>query len=337
MSKILNRGEYKVSNYPSDKDLKEKISFILALGTLAPSTHNIQPWFFKIGDNYVDVFLDKDLKLPKADPTGRDAHISLGCCVENIILASRYFGIFNDVEYTFKDNYLVRINFKKDGVREESLKDFVYAIVDRFDARGKFEKYDLSDEYAEILNKLNDFENLSFDILKGDKQHKLSVLTASGLREAHADTKFRRELAVLINHGLSKRSYGIPAFSMRMPFFLSFFIPKAVYYFNLSFILSKLNQNSVDSASAVAVVSSVKDDPRQWFDVGRLSERAMLKIFSLGLKSSIYIASVEIGDRYKKVKDMIDKDHRPQFVFAFGKMNLKLQDVPRTKLELKIK
>ena len=124
---------------------------------------------------------------------------------------------------------------------------------------------------------------------------------------------------------------------MRMPFFLSFFIPKAVYYFNLSFILSKLNQNSVDSASAVAVVSSVKDDPRQWFDVGRLSERAMLKIFSLGLKSSIYIASVEIGDRYKKVKDMIDKDHRPQFVFAFGKMNLKLQDVPRTKLELKIK
>ena len=206
MSKILNRGEYKVSNYPSDKDLKEKISFILALGTLAPSTHNIQPWFFKIGDNYVDVFLDKDLKLPKADPTGRDAHISLGCCVENIILASRYFGIFNDVEYTFKDNYLVRINFKKDGVREESLKDFVYAIVDRFDARGKFEKYDLSDEYAEILNKLNDFENLSFDILKGDKQHKLSVLTASGLREAHAETRFRRELAGLINHGLSKRS-----------------------------------------------------------------------------------------------------------------------------------
>lgn len=66
--------------------MQESIKEILKYGILAPSTHNTQPWLFKVKDNSVEIYYDPKLKLPEADKEGRDLYISMGCLIENIII-----------------------------------------------------------------------------------------------------------------------------------------------------------------------------------------------------------------------------------------------------------
>src|SRR3990167_6896783 len=77
------------------------IKFILNYAPLAPSTHNTQPWLFEIQGNVCRVYIDKNKTIVYGDPKGRDLFISIGCMLENLVIASRHFGVFQKIEYKF--------------------------------------------------------------------------------------------------------------------------------------------------------------------------------------------------------------------------------------------
>ena len=41
-------------------------------GIRAPSLHNSQPWLFRIGPSVIDVYADRNRRLPVLDPDGRE-------------------------------------------------------------------------------------------------------------------------------------------------------------------------------------------------------------------------------------------------------------------------
>ena len=59
-------------------DLRPLAAELAAVGRLAPSLHNAQPWAFRVGARHVDVLVDRARLLPVADPTSRQAHLGLG-------------------------------------------------------------------------------------------------------------------------------------------------------------------------------------------------------------------------------------------------------------------
>lgn len=73
--------------------------FLLRYAILAPSAHNSQPWRFDIQGNRTDFFIDRSRWLQVADPDQRELHISLGCALENFLIAARHFGLNRQVEY----------------------------------------------------------------------------------------------------------------------------------------------------------------------------------------------------------------------------------------------
>lgn len=64
---------------------------------LAPSPHNTQPWRFAVGDERVDLWLDRSRVLPVADPGAWEARLACGAALLNLDLALRNAGVFADV------------------------------------------------------------------------------------------------------------------------------------------------------------------------------------------------------------------------------------------------
>lgn len=65
---------------------------IVAAAVLAPNAHNAQPWLFAVGPERIDLYADPTRGLGAMDPLGREMHISLGCALENAVLAAPLHG-----------------------------------------------------------------------------------------------------------------------------------------------------------------------------------------------------------------------------------------------------
>jgi hypothetical protein len=55
---------------------------------LAASAHNTQPWRFCVPANRIELFADPDRNLGAMDPFRREMHLSLGCALENLLIAT---------------------------------------------------------------------------------------------------------------------------------------------------------------------------------------------------------------------------------------------------------
>lgn len=78
------------ADFPSDADLEEAATFLLRYAILAPSSHNSQPWRLKTTEDGFDLMVDESRWLNHADPNRRELHLSLGCAVENAIIAAQH-------------------------------------------------------------------------------------------------------------------------------------------------------------------------------------------------------------------------------------------------------
>jgi len=77
---------------PVPSTWRETLEAVVHYATLAPSSHNSQPWKFSAFENTVCVYIDDSRWLRVADPDERELHISVGCAVENLMLAATHFG-----------------------------------------------------------------------------------------------------------------------------------------------------------------------------------------------------------------------------------------------------
>src|ERR1700674_1605537 len=69
----------------------------LRAAILASSPHNTQPWIFAAGQDSIAVIADRARNLGTFDPFRREMHLGIGAAVENLVLASRAFGLAADV------------------------------------------------------------------------------------------------------------------------------------------------------------------------------------------------------------------------------------------------
>lgn len=70
----------------------------VAAAVLAASAHNTQPWAFAIGDDRIDVFADRTRTTGANDALLREFNVSLGCAIENLVLAAAANGYTTAVQ-----------------------------------------------------------------------------------------------------------------------------------------------------------------------------------------------------------------------------------------------
>jgi len=83
-----------------EADASDGIKRPLRAAILAANPHNTQPWLFKIAENEITIFADRGRNLGSFDPFRREMHLGIGAAVENLVLASRAFGLATQVTAT---------------------------------------------------------------------------------------------------------------------------------------------------------------------------------------------------------------------------------------------
>ena len=86
-------------DFPAGAPIETQLRFLLRYAILAPSVKNSQPWIFQVESGTVRIFADPERALAVTDPDQRELYISLGCALENLLVAAEHFGLGHEVTY----------------------------------------------------------------------------------------------------------------------------------------------------------------------------------------------------------------------------------------------
>ena len=102
-----NRGVFSVGQGPAYEPWhrwrESRESGPLALvqaAILAANAHNTQPWRFSVTNDRITLYADPARNIGNFDPFRREMHLSLGCALENMLLAARAQGLEAKLETT---------------------------------------------------------------------------------------------------------------------------------------------------------------------------------------------------------------------------------------------
>src|SRR5215208_6473163 len=98
---VLRTDVWEISeqDFPGTSGIETQLRFLLRYAILAPSTKNSQPWAFSVQGNRVHIIADLSRAQTIADPGRRELYISLGCALENLVVAAEHFGFRHGIAY----------------------------------------------------------------------------------------------------------------------------------------------------------------------------------------------------------------------------------------------
>ena len=108
---------------------------LIHYATLAANGHNTQPWRFAILGDAIEIHPDTSRELKVVDPQHRELWISLGCALENLLLAASTTGYAAEVAYPDSTD-VIRVNLTSDKPQSNPLFD---AIPERQNTRSEYD------------------------------------------------------------------------------------------------------------------------------------------------------------------------------------------------------
>ena len=103
----------------------KKINEILRFATLAANGHNTQPWQFRVQDTTIEIHPDTSRRLSVVDPHDREHWISLGCALENLVIAAGASGYASEVIYPDEKRKFIIVELKSDAIINNVLFDAI--------------------------------------------------------------------------------------------------------------------------------------------------------------------------------------------------------------------
>jgi nitroreductase len=275
----IDRNPWSVrdSDFPAKGALEARLTFLLRYAILAPSARNSQPWRFRIVGRRISLHADLSRWQRVADPNQRELRVSLGCALENLLIAAEHFGFGHQVSYFGRDQiHSLAATVELDGrpqpapFRPASL----FAAITR--RRTNHARYLSRAVSPTVLGKLRACESdlkitllLTQDAPIRQAVDKL-MLQADAL--LLADPKFRNELGDAIGGG----NFG-------GPWVLSLLQQFAVTHLRVEGLLAKRDHAALTSAPVFGLISGRVAGPEFELKAGQLLERLYLAATGLGL------------------------------------------------------
>lgn len=306
---------------------------------LAPSAHNTQPWQFRVSGNTLDFYVDPARHLEVSDPTHRQLFVSLGCSIANAAVASRYFGYVPDIQYfpfgERGDQPVVRL-ILSEPLREEpseTLAELFSAIEQRHTDRTLYDAEPLTASERALLSTSTDKEIVFIE----DRNliASLAQLTGQATEATLSRSDFKSELSHWVRHNWTRQLDGMPGYAMGMPAPVSLLAPLMVRFAPIHRQEGPKTKQQIESASAVAVIVSTADTPRDWLTSGQKLETLWLEATAAGLAAAPLVAAVEAGESIRRqLQQHIDTTALPQSIIRLGHSRAgRLRATPRRRLE----
>lgn len=261
--------------FPAASPIEAQLRFLLRYAILAPSPQNSQPWAFAVRENQIHLLADRARGQPVSDPECRELYLSLGCALENLLLAAEHFGLAPAISYfpqPRRPDLVATVLFRSGGtIHPARAATTLHAIMSRHNEPGIFSPAPIPESVQRTLEACCTEDDLALDLTDDYRfRNWIEALTAASDRIDFANPGFRMELA----HWTRQGAFGAPARSLAS---LPPFNP------NLVETIASHSQAKVESAPMLGLIRATGDSPITHVRAGQLFERVWLTATAAGV------------------------------------------------------
>jgi hypothetical protein len=309
-----SRWEISPHQFPSILPTQKQLEFLLEYAVLAPSTKNTQPWRFSIGENTIGVFADLTRWQPVADRGRRELYISLGCALENLLVAGEQFGFRPEVSYfpqPANEELAATVTFHPDGAQAATERSGLALrnITARHTHRGLYRDEPVAKEVRVRLLDRCTGSGVRVDLIDDPAvRFRVVELNLHADEMEFADPEFRNELGRWVGKG----AFGTPRLLSRLAGFL-------VARLNLGRVISSRNAAVLSSAPLVGLISARVDDRSSQVHTGQALERLWLHATGIGIALQPMSQALEIPSLRAELGRVIpERGWIPEQLFRLG-------------------
>lgn len=291
---------------------------LIHYATLAANGHNTQPWQFAIRENAIEIHPDYSRELPVVDPSHRELWMSLGCALENLLVAARAEGYAAEITYPEEADF-IQVRLVADTPQANPLFD---AIPLRQNTRSAYDGRLVKNEDLAQLQalQLEPGVMLQFATNPTAMETFLEYVNLGNLAQ-YADTTFVDELIEWLRFN-KKEALA----SQDGLFSICSGNPQVPRWLGQMFVAGTKPQQQADADAAkfrtspvAVVIASESDDKVSWVRTGQVYERLALKMTSLNIKSALLNQPIEVPTLRGQFQSAIGLGNSlPQLLMRFG-------------------
>lgn len=311
-------------DYPADASFDERMRFLLRYAILAPSSHNSQPWRFRIEGRAVHVAADESRWLRAADPDKRELFVSLGCAVENLVVAAERFGFDPVVSYPDGEaDCVVTVTMDGGAPAPRSAAPFD-ELTARHTSHERFDGEPLAAAARERIVAAVDGDRVTIHLVEGEAKRVVGELQAEADRLQMRDRAYRKELGHWIGLGALGHSWLLARVGEAV-----------VSHLDIGDREAAKNSTLVESAPVLGVLTTDADNPAARVEAGRAFERVALRASAAGVAVHPMSQSLERPALRARLAAELDLDGAtPQHLFRLGYAAETSEHTPRWPVEM---
>jgi nitroreductase len=318
---MLDTWSEAVDDFPLLATPPDKLRALVHYAILAPSSHNTQPWRFRVRGNALELRADRARALPVVDPADRELMISLGAALFHLRVAARRFGHLSEVE-PFPEprdpDLVARLRLGAELPPNDEERRLFSAIPRRHTARVPFDYRAVPAALAETLRVAATAEGCWLARVDGARKLELAGLVAEGDRLQMADPTFRRELSAWVHPNRSDRRDGIPGYAHGVGDLASVFGPLVIRTFDLGSGQAARDQELALHSPLLVVLGSPGDEPQDWLLAGQALARLLLLARDAELHASFLNQPIEVPVLRDRLRAVVGHPGMPQMLIRLG-------------------
>jgi len=289
---------------------------------MAPSSHNTQPWRFRIVDDRLDILADTRRHLPVIDRERRQLMMSCGCALFNARVAVRAMGYRDEVSVMLVDSdhpeHLATLRLGERLVSNDADLALMHAIAMRRTNRKRYLDRPVSAAIADTLIATAELNGAWMVRLTPEQKATIASLVSEADRLQFSDPAFLHELGSWLTPFASRRKDGIPFVEKEYGSGMPFALMRAMRSPHLGERVASHEEASLLGSPFVVVLGIDTDDPADWLRCGEALEAVLLHATHLGLSAAFLNQCLEVPELRGRVVSAIDRAGYPQTVLRFG-------------------
>ncbi len=311
-------------------DLDNAIVPILEAAMRAPSSHNTQPWRFRVDDGTVYLSADRTRGLAVNDPHDRELAISCGCALIHLRVAAAAHGLGTSVSILpdpANEDLLATISFlSPDDAAADPDASLAQHIDHRHTYRKRFEPRQIPEQVLVGLVEAAESEGATLHLLSTeDLRRQVAELIAEGDAAHWANPSWRRELASWMHPHRERDGITIPWLTGPLT-------QLAVRTFDMGDGEGAKDRHIADESPVLAVLCTPADTQRDWVMAGQALGRVLLQACSHHVQASFLNQPVQIPTLRPKLQQLLGQTGLPQMVIRLGYIDSRLPVTPRREL-----
>ncbi|CAB3799007.1 Putative NAD(P)H nitroreductase acg [Paraburkholderia caffeinitolerans] len=299
--------------------------FVARHATLAPSSHNSQPWRFVLDTDRVMLCADRLRALPVVDPYDRELIISCGAALFNLRVAIASLGMGYAITLfpsSTDPDVLAEVHLLRERTTAPELSPLVSAIYERVTTRHPFSSEAVDATIERHLMDAARAEGIEVACVSASEpRNAVADLVAEADRQQFADPRFRRELAKWIHP--RRTGDGMPAYAAGIGGLLDFAKPlvaSAIRTFDLGGGVAATHRDLAAGSPLLLCLATGVDNAQAWLATGQALERVLLLATLHGLCTSYLNQPIEVPELRPRLGTLmgLQGPYFPQLLLRIG-------------------